>query len=93
MSLSGITVAITSSRRASELASLVRKFGGVPYIAPTIGIRSNNDTLSSECTKFIETIESEKNAFFRFYDRCRSFQLFQCVLKSNRLDNVIEKVT
>jgi len=38
MSLSGITVAITSSRRASELASLVRKFGGVPYIAPTIGI-------------------------------------------------------
>lgn len=92
MSLSGITVAITSSRRASELASLVRKFGGVPYIAPTIGIRSNNNTLSSECTKFIETIESEKMHFFVFMTGVGVFNLFQCVLKSNRLDNVIEKL-
>ena len=92
MSLSGITVAITSSRRASELASLVRKFGGVPYIAPTIGIRINNNTLSSECTKFIETIESEKMHFFVFMTGVGVFNLFQCVLKSNRLDNVIEKL-
>jgi uroporphyrinogen-III synthase len=92
MSLSGITVAITSSRRASELASLVRKFGGVPYIAPTIGIRSNNNTLSSECTKFIEIIESEKMHFFVFMTGVGVFNLFQCVLKSNRLDNVIEKL-
>ena len=94
MSLSGITVAITSSRRASELASLVRKFGGVPYIAPTIGIRSNNNnnTLSSECIKFIETIESEKMHFFVFMTGVGVFNLFQCVLKSNRLDNVIEKL-
>lgn len=38
MGLGGWTVAITGSRRASELAQLVAKFGGVPYIAPTVGI-------------------------------------------------------
>lgn len=36
--LEGRTVAITGSRRASELAQLVAKFGGVPYVAPTVGI-------------------------------------------------------
>lgn len=38
MGLEGRTVAITGSRRASELAQLVAKFGGVPYVAPTVGI-------------------------------------------------------
>jgi hypothetical protein len=67
MSLRGITVAITSSRRASELASIVRKFGGVPYIAPTIGIRNDN-ALISDCNKFIETVSRKKMLFFCFYD-------------------------
>ena len=38
MPLRGLTVAITGSRRASELAHLVLTFGGVPYVAPTVGI-------------------------------------------------------
>ncbi len=38
--LDGLTVAITGSRRASELAHLIKNFGGVPYIAPTVGIAS-----------------------------------------------------
>jgi len=38
MQLKGLTVAITGSRRASELAHLVSTFGGVPYVAPTVGI-------------------------------------------------------
>lgn len=38
--LDGLTVAITGSRRASELAHLVKNFGGIPYIAPTVGIAS-----------------------------------------------------
>ncbi len=38
--LDGLTIAITGSRRASELAHLIKNFGGVPYIAPTIGIAS-----------------------------------------------------
>jgi uroporphyrinogen-III synthase len=38
MGLQGLTVAVTGSRRASEQAELVSKFGGVPYVAPTVGI-------------------------------------------------------
>lgn len=38
MNLQGLTVAVTGSRRASEQAELVSKFGGVPYVAPTVGI-------------------------------------------------------
>ena len=33
-----MTVAVTGSRRASEQAQLISKFGGVPYVAPTVGI-------------------------------------------------------
>ncbi len=43
MGLMGLTVAITGSRRASELAILVANFGGVPYVAPTVGIDVQED--------------------------------------------------
>jgi uroporphyrinogen-III synthase len=76
MSLRGITVAITSSRRASELADLVRKFGGIPYVAPTIGIK-NNRPLNSECDQFIETISNQKMHFFIFMTGVGVFNLFQ----------------
>ena len=91
MSLSGVTVAITSSRRASELASLVRKFGGIPYIAPTIGIKNNN-ALNSECIKFIETIRNERMQFFVFMTGVGVFNLFQNIQKLDHLDTVIEKL-
>jgi uroporphyrinogen-III synthase len=38
MGLQGLTVAVTGSRRASELAQLITNLGGVPYVAPTVGI-------------------------------------------------------
>jgi uroporphyrinogen-III synthase len=38
MSLSGMTIAVTGSRRAYELSHIIRSFGGKPYVAPTIGI-------------------------------------------------------
>lgn len=38
MGLEGLTVAVTGSRRASELARLISNFGGTPYVAPTVGI-------------------------------------------------------
>lgn len=44
MGLKGFTVAITGSRRASEQAELVSRFGGVPYVAPTVGIEVQEDT-------------------------------------------------
>lgn len=91
MSLCGVTVAITSSRRASELASLVRKFGGIPYIAPTIGIKNKN-ALNSECIKFIETIRNERMQFFVFMTGVGVFNLFQNIQKLDHLDTVIEKL-
>jgi uroporphyrinogen-III synthase len=91
MSLRGITVAITSSRRASELAEIVRKFGGIPYIAPTIGIK-NNSQLNSECNHFIETISNESMHFFIFMTGVGVFNLFQNLQKLHKLDTVIEKL-
>lgn len=91
MSLRGITVAITASRRASELANLVQKFGGIPYIVPTIGIK-NNKPLNSECDQFIETISNDKMHFFIFMTGVGVFNLFQNLQKSHRLNTVNEKL-
>ncbi len=44
MDFRGLTVAITGSRRASEQAELVSKFGGVPYVAPTVGIEVHEES-------------------------------------------------
>ena len=41
--LDGLTVAITGSRRANELAHLVTSLGGKPYVAPTIAIQAPNN--------------------------------------------------
>lgn len=43
MGLQGLTVAVTGSRRASELAQLITNLGGVPYVAPTVGIEVRAD--------------------------------------------------
>lgn len=44
MGLQGLTVAVTGSRRASELAQLIANLGGVPYVAPTVGIEVQEET-------------------------------------------------
>jgi uroporphyrinogen-III synthase len=58
MSLAGLTVAITGSRRASELAHLITSFGGIPYLAPTVGIEVRQD-ISKEAEFFINKILEE----------------------------------
>ena len=91
MSLRGITVAITSSRRAIELANIVRKFGGVPYIAPTIGIINNIPQISYG-NRFIETIVQENIHFFIFMTGVGVFNLFQNLKELHQLENVIERL-
>ena len=59
MSLVGLTVAITGSRRASELAHLITSFGGRPYLAPTVGIEARQD-VSKEAGFFINKILEER---------------------------------
>ncbi|MFQ5881574.1 MAG: uroporphyrinogen-III synthase [Candidatus Methylomirabilales bacterium] len=43
MRLKGLTVAVTGSRRALDLAHLISNFGGTPYVAPTVGIEVEED--------------------------------------------------
>ena len=54
-----MTVAITGSRRASELAHLITTFGGRPYLAPTVGIEARQD-ISKEAEFFINKILKER---------------------------------
>jgi uroporphyrinogen-III synthase len=91
MSLHGIVVAITSSRRAYELASIVQKFGGIPYVAPTIAIK-NNISLTSECNRFTDTIGHEKMHFFICMTGVAVFNLFRKIKDSHQLDKVIERL-
>jgi uroporphyrinogen-III synthase len=53
--LRGLTVAITGSRRAAELARLIAGFGGIPYVAPTVGIEGREDS-PTEAAAFIRAI-------------------------------------
>jgi uroporphyrinogen-III synthase len=54
-----LTIAITGSRRASELAHLITSFGGRPYLAPTVGIETRQD-ISKEVKFFINKILEER---------------------------------
>jgi uroporphyrinogen-III synthase len=51
-----LTVAITASRRASELAHIVESFGGKPYIAPTIGIEVDLKKPRKDVLQFLNKV-------------------------------------
>ena len=51
-----MTVAITASRRASELAHIVESFGGKPYIAPTIGIEADLKKPREDVLQFLNKV-------------------------------------
>lgn len=51
-----MTVAITASRRASELAHIVESFGGKPYLAPTIGIEADLKKPKEDVLQFLNKV-------------------------------------
>src|SRR5271169_5160945 len=53
--LSGLTIAITGSRRANELAHIVTSLGGKPYVAPTIAIQAPANT-GTRIRQFITSV-------------------------------------
>lgn len=57
MSLAGLRVAVTGSRRASELAALISNLGGTSYLAPTVGIQSI-EQIDPETTETMKRIIS-----------------------------------
>ena len=58
MSLAGLTIAVTGSRRAQELARLITRFGGKPYLAATVGIEESQD-IPKEVEGFMNKISEE----------------------------------
>jgi uroporphyrinogen-III synthase len=48
-----LTIAVTASRRASELAHIIKSFGGGPYLAPTIGIEADLKKPKEDVLKFL----------------------------------------
>lgn len=65
MSLSNLNIAVTASRRAGELAQVIRSLGGRPYIAPTTGIKREEYTLL-DVSKFIELSKDSRPDFVVF---------------------------
>ena len=49
-----MTIAITASRRAPELAHIIKSFGGRPYLAPTVGIEADLKKPKEDVLKFID---------------------------------------
>jgi uroporphyrinogen-III synthase len=59
VSLTGLTIAITGSRRGSELARIVKNLGGRPYVAPTVGIEADLKTPDNAIVEFIKRITKQ----------------------------------
>jgi uroporphyrinogen-III synthase len=89
LSLKGLTVAITASRRALELAQLITNFGGMPYISPTVGIESNMDK-SKEAEEFIRKIIEDKLDYVIFMTGPGVYSLMSAAKKQQMESNVIE---
>lgn len=89
MSLKGLTVAITASRRALELAHLITNFGGIPYISPTVGIESNMDK-SKEAEEFIKKIIEDKLDYVIFMTGPGVYSLMSAAKKLQMESNVVE---
>jgi len=63
--LKGLKIAVTGSRRATELARLVSSHGGSPYVAPTVGIESSS-SLNTEVERFCSVLAQRQVRFAIF---------------------------
>lgn len=91
MSLSNLNIAVTASRRAGELAQVIRSLGGRPYIAPTTGIKREKYPLL-DVSKFIELAKESRPDFVVFMTGPSVYSLidFSSELgKKERLINIL----
>jgi uroporphyrinogen-III synthase len=65
LSLSNLNIAVTASRRAGELAQVIKSLGGRPYIAPTTGIMREESTIL-DVSRFIELAKESTPDFVVF---------------------------
>jgi uroporphyrinogen-III synthase len=88
MPLSGLTIAVTASRRASELAHLITAFGGKPYLAPTVGIDSINDT--DGVTKFIDKVLDKNLDYIVFMSGPAVYTFMSAAERVSRVKRLID---
>ena len=92
MSLSNLNIAVTASRRAAELAQVIRSLGGKPHIAPTTGIKRDERT-SIEVSKFIELSKESKPDYVVFMTGPSVYSLIDLsseLGKKERLINILQ---
>lgn len=95
LSLSNLTVAVTGSRRAQELAHIIRSFGGIPYIAPTIGIEIPESS-AEQGKQFIVKIIRERPDYVVFMTGPGVYSLFDIAKRSGiqeSLTNALHNTT
>lgn len=88
MSLTNLTIAVTGSRRAHELAHIIRSFGGKPYIAPTIGIEITESSVEKG-KQFIMKILREKPDYLVFMTGPGVYSLMNIAKESGIQDLLI----
>jgi uroporphyrinogen-III synthase len=93
MPLDGLTVAITSSRRAGELARIVENLGGRPYIAPTIGIETDLKNPKEDVLKFLDNVISGDVDYVVFMTGPGIFSLFSIAAKLGLEDKLIHSLS
>lgn len=88
MSLSNLTIAVTGSRRAHELAHIIRTFGGRPHIAPTIGIEISEVTAES-AKQFIMKILKERPDYVVFMTGPGVYSLMSIAIELGKQEPLI----
>jgi uroporphyrinogen-III synthase len=93
MLLDGLTVAITSSRRAGELARIVENLGGKPYIAPTIGTEAHLKNPKEDVLKFLDKVIAENVDYVVFMTGPGIFSLFSIAARLGIEDKLIHSLS
>lgn len=90
--LDGLTVAVTASRRANELAHLISSQGGKPYLAPTVGIESNR-AVDSEAERFCDTLNARNVDYAVFMTGPGVFALFAGARAAGRENELVRALS
>jgi len=87
--LDGRTIAITGQRRADEMAELVRRLGGNPYIAPTVSLRTEESGPEAErlASALLEGVD-----WAVFYTGIGVRSIFEVAGRLNQANALLEKL-
>lgn len=91
MSLQGLRVAVTGSRRANELAHLISSNGGIPYVAPTIGI-GTRVSAESEVQNLINEVIKGKPDYTVFMTGPGVYAVMQIAERFGLKNNLIKSL-